>query len=61
VAVLGVLGMFEDLSIVASDDELGKKLQDIKLKGRKKQGREQGEKRFLFLLIGENLQNPHYL
>lgn len=38
VAVLGVLGMVEDLSKVASDDELGRKLQDIKLKGRKKQG-----------------------
>ncbi len=31
VAVLGVLGMVEDLAKVASDDELGRKLQDIKL------------------------------
>ena len=31
VAVLSVLGMAEDLAKVASDDELGRKLQDIKL------------------------------
>jgi len=31
VAVLGVLGLVEDLGKVASDDELGRKLQDIKL------------------------------
>ena len=31
VAVLSVLGLAEDLSKVASDDELGRKLQDIKL------------------------------
>ena len=31
VAVLGVLGMVEDPTKVASDDELGRKLQDIKL------------------------------
>jgi len=39
VAVLGVLGMVEDLTKVASDDELGRKLQDIKLKGRNGQDR----------------------
>ncbi len=33
VAVLSVLGMVEDFTMVASDDELGRKLQDIKLKG----------------------------
>jgi len=33
VAVLNVLGMVEDFAKVASDDELGRKLQDIKLKG----------------------------
>lgn len=31
VAVLSVLGMVDDLAKVASDDELGRKLQDIKL------------------------------
>lgn len=31
VAVLSVLGMVEDFTKVASDDELGRKLQDIKL------------------------------
>ncbi len=31
VAVLGVLGMVDDFALVASDDELGRKLQDIKL------------------------------
>ena len=31
VAVLAVLGLVEDFSTVASDDELGRKLQDIKL------------------------------
>jgi len=31
VAVLGVLGMVDDLAKVASDDELGRKLQDISL------------------------------
>lgn len=31
VAVLGVLGMVEDFAKVASDDELGRKLQDINL------------------------------
>ena len=31
VAVLGVLGLTEDFAQVASDDELGRKLQDIKL------------------------------
>ena len=34
VAVLGVLGLAEDFAKVASDDELGRKLQDIKLIGR---------------------------
>ncbi len=33
VAVLSVLGLVEDFAKVASDDELGRKLQDIKLKG----------------------------
>lgn len=31
VAVLSVLGLVEDFNKVASDDELGRKLQDIKL------------------------------
>jgi transcriptional regulator with XRE-family HTH domain len=34
VAVLSVLGLVEDFAKVASDDELGRKLQDIKLKGK---------------------------
>lgn len=34
VAVLSVLGLVEDFAIVASDDELGRKLQDIKLKSK---------------------------
>ena len=34
VAVLGVLGLVDDFAFVASDDELGRKLQDIKLLGR---------------------------
>jgi transcriptional regulator with XRE-family HTH domain len=37
VAVLGVLGLVEDLAKVASDDALGRKLQDIKLKSRSAQ------------------------
>ncbi|WP_241566877.1 helix-turn-helix domain-containing protein [Hahella sp. KA22] len=36
VAVLGVLGLVEDLAKVASDDELGRKLQDIKLLSKQK-------------------------
>lgn len=35
VAVLGVLGLAEDFAGVARDDELGHKLQDIKLMGKK--------------------------
>ena len=31
VSVLGVLGLVEDFAIVANDDKLGRKLQDIKL------------------------------
>jgi transcriptional regulator with XRE-family HTH domain len=34
VAVLGVLGLVDDFAKVASDDELGRKLQDIKLMGK---------------------------
>ena len=34
VAVLGVLGLTEGFAEVASDDELGRKLQDIKLMGK---------------------------
>jgi len=36
VAVLSVLGMVDDLAKVASDDELGQKLQDISLMGKSK-------------------------
>jgi len=36
VAVLSVLGLVDDFARVASDDELGRKLQDIKLKGLKR-------------------------
>lgn len=39
-AVLGVLGLAEDLSRVARDDELGRKLQDIKLMGERAGRRE---------------------
>ena len=39
VAVLSVLGLVDDFAKVASDDELGRKLQDIKLKGGGAQGR----------------------
>ena len=35
VAVLGVLGLTDDFAKVARDDELGRKLQDIKLIGKK--------------------------
>ncbi len=35
VAILSVLGMVEDFTRVASDDALGRKLQDIKLIGQK--------------------------
>jgi len=35
VAVLSVLGLAEDFAKVASDDEPGRKLQDIKLLGKK--------------------------
>ena len=34
VAVLSVLGMVDDFAKIASDDELGRKLQDIKLIGK---------------------------
>ncbi len=34
VAVLSVLGLVEDIAKVASDDVLGRKLQDIKLLGK---------------------------
>jgi len=33
VSVLSVLGMVDDFAMVANDDELGRKLQDIKLLG----------------------------
>lgn len=33
---VGVLGLVEDLAKVASDDELGRKLQDIKLMSKQK-------------------------
>jgi len=36
VAVLGVLGLVEDFAKVASDDELGRKLQDIRLMSKQK-------------------------
>jgi len=36
VAVLSVLGLVEDLVQVANDDELGRKLQDIKLMSKRK-------------------------
>lgn len=36
VAVLSVLGMVDDFARVASDDELGRKLQDIKLMSQSK-------------------------
>lgn len=36
VAVLGVLGLVEEFAKVASDDLLGRKLQDIELMGKKK-------------------------
>ncbi|HCS62659.1 MAG TPA: transcriptional regulator [Cellvibrio sp.] len=36
VAVLAVLGLVEDLAKVASDDQLGRKLQDIELMGKQK-------------------------
>ncbi len=36
VAVLSVLGLTEDFARVANDDELGRKLQDIKLMGKQK-------------------------
>lgn len=36
VAVLSVLGLAEDFAKVASDDELGRKLQDIKLMSKQK-------------------------
>lgn len=36
VGVLSVLGLVEDFAKVASDDELGRKLQDIKLIGKQK-------------------------
>jgi transcriptional regulator with XRE-family HTH domain len=39
IAVLGVLGLVDDFAKVASDDELGRKLQDIKLKGSDAHGR----------------------
>lgn len=36
VAVLAVLGLVDDFAKVASDDELGRKLQDIQLMGKSK-------------------------
>jgi transcriptional regulator with XRE-family HTH domain len=36
VAVLGALGLTEDFARVASDDELGRKLQDIRLMSKQK-------------------------
>jgi len=36
IAVLSVLGLVDDITKVASDDELGRKLQDIKIMGKKK-------------------------
>jgi len=39
VAVLSVLGLVADFAKVASDDALGRKLQDIKLKGSDARGR----------------------
>lgn len=36
IAVLSVLGLAEDFAEVASDDELGRKLQDIKLMSKQK-------------------------
>ena len=36
VAVLGVLGLVDDLANVAKDDELGRKLQDIQLMSKQK-------------------------
>ena len=35
VTVLSILGLVEDLTLVALDDKLGRKLQDIKLMGQK--------------------------
>ncbi len=37
VAVLSVLGLVEDFARVANDDELGRKLQDIKLLGNQRE------------------------
>ncbi len=38
-AVLSVLGLVDDLARVAADDELGRKLQDIKLMGKAAESR----------------------